>query len=65
MGYRTIAINQILDDSNCEPKKKKKKGDSRDISDIVPLPVDVKSLNVSRIIFFTNVIHFKFLYDLL
>ncbi|XP_071052569.1 ribonuclease P protein subunit p30 isoform X2 [Onthophagus taurus] len=41
-GYRTIAINQILHESNQEPRKKKKKGEPRDNLDIVPVPVDVK-----------------------
>ncbi|KAI4464271.1 ribonuclease p subunit p30 [Holotrichia oblita] len=41
LGYRTIAINQILEEANLEPKKKKKKGEPRDVIDIVPAPIDV------------------------
>ncbi|KAJ8912127.1 hypothetical protein NQ315_013216, partial [Exocentrus adspersus] len=37
-GYRTIAINYTLEDGNIESKRKKKKGESRDTSDMVPPP---------------------------
>ncbi|XP_018577690.1 uncharacterized protein LOC108915999 [Anoplophora glabripennis] len=37
-GYRTIAINYLVDDGNIEHKKKKKKGDSRSTFDLVPVP---------------------------
>lgn len=40
-GYRTIAINQYLDEGNIEPKKKKKKGEPRETLDIVPFPYNV------------------------
>ncbi|KAF2878960.1 hypothetical protein ILUMI_27208 [Ignelater luminosus] len=41
LGYRTIAINQIVDENNLEPKKKKKKGEIRDV---VPVPLQVKMI---------------------
>jgi len=44
LGYRTIAVNQIIDEANLEQKKKKKKGESRDVTDVVPCPVDIKKI---------------------
>ncbi|XP_030748023.1 ribonuclease P protein subunit p30 [Sitophilus oryzae] len=44
-GYRTIAISQTIEDTNLEPKsKKKKKGESRDLFDVVPDPLEVDVL---------------------
>nr|XP_023028626.1 ribonuclease P protein subunit p30-like [Leptinotarsa decemlineata] len=44
VGYRTVAVNQVIDDENTENKKKqkKKKGEPREIQDIVPIPFDLK-----------------------
>ncbi|XP_022187399.1 ribonuclease P protein subunit p30 [Nilaparvata lugens] len=39
-GYRTIAVNQVVDEVATEPKGKKRKGEKNDV-DIVPLPVVV------------------------
>lgn len=44
VGYRTIAVNQLIDDSNIEPKKKKKKGEIREPQDVVPLPYDLRKI---------------------
>lgn len=46
VGYRTVAVNQVIADSSLEPKKKKKKGEPRDAIDIVPSPIEVKSIEV-------------------
>nr|CAI5864661.1 unnamed protein product [Callosobruchus analis] len=43
-GYRTIAINQLIDDGDTEPKKKKKKGEAREPQDVVPIPFDLTKL---------------------
>lgn len=40
MGYRTVAINQVLEEANLETKKKKKKGETREIVDVVPAPFE-------------------------
>lgn len=48
LGYRTIAINQVVDvDANAstETKKKKKKGESRDVVECVPPPKDLTEVN--------------------
>lgn len=43
LGYRTVAVNQIIEtDGNQEPKKKKKKGEPRDNADCVPNPYDLQ-----------------------
>lgn len=44
-GYRTIAINQVLEENNLEPKRKKKKGEPRDNEDIIPSPFNLTELN--------------------
>lgn len=41
MGYQTVAINQVVEEANLETKKKKKKGEVREIGDIVPSPVEL------------------------
>lgn len=41
VGYRTVAINQVIDEANLETKKKKKKGESREVGDVVPAPFEV------------------------
>ncbi|KAG5898959.1 hypothetical protein JTB14_004679 [Gonioctena quinquepunctata] len=45
-GYRTIAVNQMIDDGRIEnnKKKKKKKGEPREPLDIVPIPFDLKQI---------------------
>ena len=50
VGYRTIAVNQTLEEGNQNAKKKKKKGESRDVTDIVPQPLDVSTLKEVRIL---------------
>lgn len=47
VGYRTIALNQIVHESIFETdKKKKKKGEeNKELSNIVPNPIDVSKLN--------------------
>lgn len=48
LGYRTIAVNQVVDvdaNANNDTKKKKKKGESRDIVECVPPPVDLTKIN--------------------
>lgn len=37
-----MAVNQVIDESSLEPKKKKKKGEVREVPDVVPLPLEVK-----------------------
>lgn len=39
-GYRTIAVEQVIAETNVENKKKKKKGESRESNDIVPSPIE-------------------------
>ncbi|XP_026469192.1 ribonuclease P protein subunit p30 [Ctenocephalides felis] len=39
LGYRTVAINQTIDDTVFESKRKKKKGEARDNPDVVPIPL--------------------------
>ncbi|GLV48624.1 RNaseP protein p30 [Carabus blaptoides fortunei] len=41
-GYRTVAINQTIDEEALETNKKKKKGD-RETNEIVPVPITLKS----------------------
>ncbi|GJQ86603.1 hypothetical protein Trydic_g7836 [Trypoxylus dichotomus] len=53
-GYRTIAINQVLEEANLEPKKKKKKGEPRDVGDIVPAPIDVTKYEDSGVLKILN-----------
>lgn len=43
-GYKTIAVNQLIEDKIIEPKKKKKKGEPRETQDIVPQPYNVAKL---------------------
>lgn len=50
MGYRTIAINQVVDEANLETKKKKKKGETREVGDVVPPPIDLPA-NAAEVIF--------------
>lgn len=48
LGYRTIAVNQMVDvdaNANNDTKKKKKKGESRDIVECVPPPIDLTKIN--------------------
>lgn len=46
IGYRTIAVNQVVEvDANPETKKKKKKGEARDIrADVLPEPFNLQEL---------------------
>jgi hypothetical protein len=47
-GYRTIAINQVIDGNDLEQKKKKKKGEPREASsDPVPEPHKIINVQVS------------------
>ncbi|XP_017782893.1 PREDICTED: ribonuclease P protein subunit p30 [Nicrophorus vespilloides] len=43
-GYRTIAINQVFDEANLQPTKKKKKGEQREIEDVVPAPIALETV---------------------
>ncbi|CAH1117483.1 unnamed protein product [Phaedon cochleariae] len=43
-GYRTIAVNQSIDDGNIEVGKKKKKREPRETQDIVPVPFNLKRI---------------------
>ncbi|XP_028028878.1 ribonuclease P protein subunit p30 [Bombyx mandarina] len=45
LGFNTIAINTCLEEGSDEPKKKKKKGDTREIKDFVPPPMDLPKDN--------------------
>lgn len=53
-GFRTIAINQVVDDGNIKTKRKKDKGEQKD--DIVPAPVNVDKVytDVSFLAIFMN-----------
>lgn len=44
MGYRTIAVNQTVEDGIIEPRKKKKKGEPRETQEVVPVPYDLSSV---------------------
>ncbi|XP_056644265.1 ribonuclease P protein subunit p30 [Diorhabda sublineata] len=45
LGYRTIAVNQTIEDINIEQsKKKKKKGGSKENQDIVPVPYNLSAI---------------------
>lgn len=46
MGYRTVAINQMLDEVALESeKKKKRKGEEREIpQQTIPEPIDISTL---------------------
>lgn len=50
VGYKTIAVNQTLEEGNLKTKKKKKKGESKDVTDIVPEPLAVHILKEVRIL---------------
>lgn len=41
-GYTTIAINTLIEETPDEPKKKKKKGETKDKQDSFPLPLEIK-----------------------
>lgn len=41
-GYKTVAINQTIEEETLESNKKKKKGD-RETNEIVPVPISLKS----------------------
>lgn len=44
VGYKTVAVNQVVEEANLETKKKKKKGESREIGgDVVPAPIVLPS----------------------
>lgn len=47
VGYRTVALNQNLDESvfDVDKKKKKKGEENKEVSNIVPNPIDVSKLN--------------------
>ncbi|XP_014481903.1 PREDICTED: ribonuclease P protein subunit p30 [Dinoponera quadriceps] len=45
MGYRTVALNQILHENVFDDKKKKKNDESKESSSMVPNPIDVSKLN--------------------
>ncbi|KAJ8973269.1 hypothetical protein NQ317_017724 [Molorchus minor] len=59
LGYRTIAINQIIEDFNIEMKKKKKKRQPSDTLDAVPIPYNVDKVN--DIAFNLGLVNFKVL----
>ncbi|CAG2060781.1 unnamed protein product [Timema podura] len=44
MGYRTVAIDHVLEETVFESKKKKKKGEPRDNTDLVPPPRNIANL---------------------
>lgn len=45
LGYRTIAVNQTIEDLNIEQtKKKKKKGESKENQDTVPAPYSLNAI---------------------
>ncbi|XP_050514831.1 ribonuclease P protein subunit p30 [Diabrotica virgifera virgifera] len=56
-GYRTIAINQTIEDGNLEPKKKKKKGEAREVQEPVPMPYDL--LPIKTVIKNLNLVNFQ------
>ncbi|KAJ8733471.1 hypothetical protein PYW08_001769 [Mythimna loreyi] len=41
LGFNTVAINTHVEEPSDEPKKKKKKGETRDKKDYVPSPIDI------------------------
>lgn len=47
MGYRTVALNQTIDESIFDnDKKKKKKGEeNKTVSNVIPEPIDVHKFN--------------------
>lgn len=46
-GYKTVAINQTIEEETLESNKKKKKGD-RETNEIVPVPISLKSEKVYK-----------------
>nr|CAD7592393.1 unnamed protein product [Timema genevievae] len=44
LGYRTVAIDHVLEETVFESKKKKKKGEPRDNTDLVPPPRNIANL---------------------
>nr|CAD7453696.1 unnamed protein product [Timema tahoe] len=44
VGYRTVAIDHVLEETVFESKKKKKKGEPRDNTDLVPPPRNIANL---------------------
>nr|CAD7428872.1 unnamed protein product [Timema monikensis] len=44
VGYRTVAIDHVLEETVFESKKKKKKGEPRDNTDLVPPPRNIAKL---------------------
>lgn len=46
VGYKTVALNQTLNESAFDNDKKKKKGiENKTLPNIVPDPIDVRQLN--------------------
>lgn len=61
MGYKTVAINQLFNDISMEntTSKKKKKGENKIITDIIPEPINLD--NFTKVVFlFTKFISFFF-----
>lgn len=61
VGYRTIAINQVVEEANLETKKKKKKGEIREVSDVVPAPFEVPA-SVLKVVIKMKICALFFLY---
>lgn len=47
VGYRTIALNQIVNESvfNTDKKKRKRTGENKELPSMVPDPINVSELN--------------------
>ncbi|XP_011639787.1 ribonuclease P protein subunit p30 [Pogonomyrmex barbatus] len=45
MGYRTIALNHILNENDIDSKKKKEGEKTKVVSNVVPNPIDISKLN--------------------
>ncbi|XP_026755571.2 ribonuclease P protein subunit p30 [Galleria mellonella] len=41
LGFNTIAINTLVEETGDEPKKKKKKGDMKEKKDSIPSPIEI------------------------
>ncbi|XP_075971421.1 ribonuclease P protein subunit Rpp30 [Anticarsia gemmatalis] len=41
LGFNTVALNTLVEEPSDEPKKKKKKGETREKKDFIPLPLDI------------------------
>lgn len=41
LGYNTIAINSVVEESSDEPKKKKRKGENKEKKEFIPPPIEI------------------------